>query len=59
METIASVPVLARQLRVSQTWLRDEAAAGRLPSVPAGKRNFVFNVARVEEVLAQRAAKGE
>jgi hypothetical protein len=56
---VASVPQLARRLRVSQAWLRDEAAAGRLPAVPAGARNFLFNVEAVERVLAKRAALGE
>ena len=59
MSQVASVPQLARHLRVSQTWLRDEAAAGRLPAVPAGARNYLFNVEAVERVLAKRAALGE
>ena len=50
---------LARELNVSTTWLLAEAEAGRIPAVPAGKRNFVFNVKAVEKVLAERAAKGE
>ena len=56
---VMSVQRLGRELRVSQTWLLEEARAGRLPAIPCGKSNFVFNVKAVEEVLAERAAKGE
>lgn len=56
---IISTPLLARHLRCSQAWLNAEAAAGRIPAVRAGKRNFIFNIKAVEQVLAQRATEGE
>jgi hypothetical protein len=53
-----SLPILARHLRVSQTWLRQEADTGRIPSLPAGRGRYLFSRAAVEKVLAQRAAEG-
>ena len=46
--------VMARRLHVSVSWLRDEAAAGRLPSVRAGDR-FLFDAELVERLLLERA----
>ena len=56
---VMSVRRLGRELRVSQAWLIAEANAGRLPAIPCGPKNFMFNVAAVEKCLADRAAKGE
>lgn len=46
---------MARQVRVTSAWLRDEADAGRVPCLKAGKR-YLFSPAAVEKVLAERAA---
>jgi len=45
---------MARRLRVSMRWLRDEARAGRVPHLPAGAR-LLFDPAAVEQTLAERA----
>ena len=47
---------LARLLRVTTTWLRSEADAGRLPHVRAGSQRL-FNAEVVRLVLADRAAR--
>jgi excisionase family DNA binding protein len=49
---------MANALKVPLGWLKEEAAAGRIPCVRAG-RQFLFNRDAVENVLAERAAKGE
>jgi hypothetical protein len=46
--------VMARRLRVPVSWLRAEAAAGRLPCVQAGDR-FLFDGELVERLLLERA----
>jgi hypothetical protein len=56
---LISLPILARHLRVSQTWLRQEAEAGRIPSLHAGRGQYLFSRFAVEKVLAQRAAEGQ
>ena len=56
---VMSVRRLGRELRVSQAWLIAEANAGRLPAIPCGASNYMFNVKAVEKCLAERAAKGE
>ena len=47
----------ARRLRVSSKWLREEAEAGRIPALRAGK-TFLVHPPSVEAALIQRA-KGE
>ena len=47
---------MARRLGVKQSWLREEAQAGRLPSLPAGT-TFLFDVVAVEEAIARRASE--
>ena len=54
---IVSVRQLSRELGVSQVWLREEAEAGRIPALPAGGRNFVFDRESVETALAERASE--
>ena len=49
---------MARRLRVRSDWLRAEAEAGRVPSLPAGDR-FLFDAEAVEKALLKRAAEGE
>lgn len=46
---------MARRLRVTTAWLRDEANAGRVPCLRAGTR-YLFAPEAVERVLAERAA---
>lgn len=48
---------LARQLRLSRTWLKGEADAERIPYLKAGAKRL-FNVEAVRVVLAERAASG-
>ena len=55
-EDVASLSQMARQLRVTQEWLRKQAEAGLVPYLPAGRR-FLFNPAAVRKALAQEAAK--
>lgn len=45
---------MARRLRVPAKWLRDEAEAGRVPALRAGKV-FLFDAEAVETVLRERA----
>jgi hypothetical protein len=49
---------LARQLCVPVRWLRDEADAGRIPCLRAG-RTLLFDAEHVERLLAERARQGE
>ena len=44
----------AVELQVSSRWLREEAEAGRIPCLRAGKR-LLFHVRRVEVILEKRA----
>lgn len=46
---------LSRRLGISAVWLRNEARAGRIPSLLAGRRRLV-NLTAVEASLAHRAA---
>jgi hypothetical protein len=55
---LLSLPILARNLRVSQTWLRQEAEAGRIPSLAAGRGRFLFSRSAVEAALVERARHG-
>jgi excisionase family DNA binding protein len=52
---IVPLDELARRLRLSRRWLWQEADAGRIPSLKAGRRRL-FNPAAVEAALAGRAA---
>ena len=45
---------LARTLHVPARWLREEAEAGRIPALRAG-RNFLFELGAVESALLARA----
>jgi len=45
---------MARRLRVQVRWLRDEAEAGRVPSLDVGN-TFLFNEQAVTAALAERA----
>jgi excisionase family DNA binding protein len=54
---LLTTPFMARRLRVPVGWLRDEADAGRIPSVKAG-RVFLFSPEAVESALLERARAG-
>ncbi len=45
---------MARRLRVTNSWLRSEADAGRVPCLKADKR-YLFAPNAVERALAKRA----
>jgi hypothetical protein len=45
---------VSRLLRVPAAWLREEALAGRLPHLKAGKA-ILFDVNLVEQILLKRA----
>ena len=47
---------LAMTLHVPRAWLRDEARAGRIPSLRIGRR-YMFNIDAVSRALADRAAE--
>ena len=49
---------MARRLRVSVKWLREEAAAGRVPHLQAD-RAILFDPDTVERVLVERAQRTE
>ncbi len=53
---LLSLPALAEALRLPETWLKNEADAGRIPHLRIGKR-YRFNREMVVAVLAQRAAQ--
>lgn len=55
-DRILNLPRMARRLGVTQTWLRREAEAGRIPVLRAGTR-FIFEPEAVETAIAQRAAE--
>ena len=46
---------LATALQLPRLWLRDEAIAGRIPCLRAGKQ-LLFNLEAVRAALAARAA---
>lgn len=54
--TLLPLGPMARKLRVTATWLRAEADAGRVPCLRAGTR-YLFAPPAVEAALAQRAAQ--
>ena len=45
---------IARVLRLSSRWVREEAEANRIPHLKAGKR-LLFNRSAVEQHLLERA----
>ena len=47
---------LSRRLEIPTTWLRQEARAGRLPHLQAG-RQILFDPESVNRVLVERAAQ--
>jgi hypothetical protein len=55
---LVPISVAARWLRVPVKWLRDEAEAGRIPCLPAGKA-ILCDFAAVEAALLERARQGK
>lgn len=55
MNEVLSLSRMARRIGVTQQWLREEAEAGRLPCLRAGRR-FLFNVEAVQQAIASKAA---
>ena len=51
---LLSDSLLARRLKIPVAWLRQQADAGRLPHVKAGKR-YLFNDEAVRQSLLDRA----
>jgi len=51
---LVTASVMARRLRVPARWLVEEAGAGRIPHVQAG-RVVLFHPQTVESVLIRRA----
>lgn len=45
---------MARRLGVTAKWLRNEAEAGRIPHLAAGRR-LLFDAETVERLLTERA----
>ena len=54
MEQLIPVGWMAKRLRVPVSWLREEAADGRVPHLKAGKQ-ILFNPEAVEAALLKRA----
>jgi hypothetical protein len=55
---LVPINVAARWLRVPAKWLRDEAEAGRIPCLRAGKV-ILCNFVAVEAALLERARQGK
>jgi len=57
METktnLLPIGAMARRLGVTAKWLRNEAEAGRIPHLAAGRR-LLFDAETVERLLTERA----
>ena len=55
-DKLLPLALMARRLRVSVRWLREEAEAGRVPALSA-ERQMLFNPDAVEHALSERAAQ--
>ena len=56
MAELLTLPRMARRLQVTQTWLKEQAQAGTVPSLAAGRNRYLFNADAVAAALAQKAA---
>ena len=54
-DQLVSLRGLSRELKIALGWLRDEADAGRIPCLRAGRKRL-FNVEAVRQALLRRAA---
>ena len=57
-QRLLTLPELARRLRLSATWVRNETEAGRLPCLRAGRRTL-YSQRAVERALLRRAGARE
>lgn len=55
MSELLSMARMARRIGVTQQWLQEQADAGNVPCLKAGKR-YLFNAVAVQEALAAKAA---
>ena len=55
---LVTLAQLARRLKVSQSWVKAEAEAGRVPCLWAGGR-LLFSSAAVKQALLERAQKAQ
>jgi hypothetical protein len=55
MDDLWTLSQMAQRLRVTQTWLKEQAVAKKVPCLKAGQR-FLFNPTAVIETLSARAA---
>lgn len=56
MSELLSLARAARRLGVTARWLRDEAAAKRVPCLKAGF-HYLFDLAALTDALSERAAQ--
>jgi hypothetical protein len=54
-DNLVRLHALATALSLPRAWLREEALAGRIPCLRAGK-HLLFNLPAVKEAVAARAA---
>lgn len=57
MPELLSPPQMARRAHVTQQWLREQAEAGGVPCLKAGRR-FLFSPSAVMNTLTLRASQG-
>jgi hypothetical protein len=57
-ERLVTARQLAGRLRVPATWIKQEAEAGRIPCIRAG-REYLFDAETVAAMLLERAKSGE
>jgi len=55
MAELLTLPKMARKLGVTQKWLREQAASGKVPALKAGNR-FLFNSEAVQRAICNSAA---
>ena len=56
MSELLTLARMARRLGVTQRWLREQAEAGKVPCLKAGKR-YLFHGVAVQDAVATRAAQ--
>ena len=54
-DELLTIAQLARRLKVSRSWLKHEAEAGRVPALPASGGKFLFSRVAVEQALIRLA----
>jgi len=57
MASLYSLCYMARLLGVGQSWLREQAKAGKVPCLQVGERRYLFNAPVVEAAVAMMAAR--